>query len=607
LQSVCPEARNMGDSGENEPTRLGKPSDDLGGTEDDTPEFKVVNMFWESKGIFLVLVAAILEAIGTYLPLFSSRVNSFSVLDYKVISRILAPLFTLNAMLLFIVCFVTFLLLAMLRRTQFIHRSLDSAHQRCCSYPCCCLVTLAVLACLFALAFVVIMPVSMPIIFGGPNELGDDLEYDLDAGYFLTSISKLAAVAGLSLCVHEHRRRVARASVVDNVYRPRDVIICMVALASGMLLSLSWIVYILNYVYSGSCSGVDVETITLPTGFSMSLFANIPGARSITQADDDFIIVSTRKEGTVHAIHLDSKSVKTIFTGGDQPNGIAFRDRFLYIVDISCVLRYAWSDVLKSVDSGEPLTTHGGTKIADLPTDTHHGWRYARFGPDGLLYIAVGAPCNICNEKEFASITALNVTSFTRTVVAKGVRNSVGFDFAEATGNLWFTENGGDWLGDDSPPDELNEVRDMHASPPHHFGFPHCYGRSGISYGEKFNPTGDCTGYKAAAVELGPHVAALGMRFYPSNLPAKSASLFPSGYHGKIFIAEHGSWNRREPIGYRVTISDGFSYEEFASGFLDGNGATCGRPVDLEILADGSMLISDDESGSLFRVEYRSP
>jgi len=253
--------------------------------------------------------------------------------------------------------------------------------------------------------------------------------------------------------------------------------------------------------------------------------------------------------------------------------------------------------------SGMPLTAEHGEKIADYPKERHHGWRYARFGPDGLLYIAVGAPCNICDEKDFASITALNVTSFAKHIVAKGVRNSVGFDFSQSTGDLWFTDNGGDWLGDDLPPDELNVIRkaDMHVDPPPHFGFPYCYGR-GTSYGVKFNPTGDCAGYRSAAVQFGPHVAALGMRFYPSHLDR--ASTFPSKYHGMIFVAEHGSWNRRTPIGYRLTMSDGSSYEEFATGWLQGDRA-CGRPVDVEVLDDGSMLISDDKDGSVFKVEYR--
>eukprot|EP00928_Gymnodinium_smaydae_P030936 TRINITY_DN22862_c0_g1_i1.p1 TRINITY_DN22862_c0_g1~~TRINITY_DN22862_c0_g1_i1.p1 ORF type:complete len:524 (-),score=33.73 TRINITY_DN22862_c0_g1_i1:152-1498(-) len=445
--------------------------------------------------------------------------------------------------------------------------------------------------------FIVLCPAAMGLIFGGPNQLGDDLRYSLGAGYYLDALAKLLAAFACIVCFFELRWSASAA------FSRRHSRMCLLLLAIGSMLGLIWTIYILSREYSGKCSSVDVGNIRMPPGFSISVFAKVPGARSIVRAPDDIVIVSTRKQGVVYAVGIKDGNVKTIFSGGDQPNGVAYRDDFLYIAEVSRVLRYSWNDVKMSMESGVPLTGLDGTKIADYPTERHHGWRYARFGPDGLLYIAVGAPCNICYEKDFASITALNVSDYNKTIIAKGVRNSVGFDFEEGTGNLWFTDNGGDWLGDDIPPDELNKIINMRSSPPPHFGFPHCYG-SGTSYGEKFNPTGNCDEYIAAKVELGPHVAALGMRFYPSSLPSTSQSRFPKEYWGKIFIAEHGSWNRREPIGYRVTVVNGNGFEEFATGFLQ-NGQACGRPVDIEMLDDGSMLVSDDKDDSLFRITYR--
>jgi glucose/arabinose dehydrogenase len=231
----------------------------------------------------------------------------------------------------------------------------------------------------------------------------------------------------------------------------------------------------------------------------------------------------------------------------------------------------------------------------DLPTDRAHGWRYLRFGPDGRLYVPIGAPCNVCEREGYAVITRLDPAGTGREVFARGVRNTVGFDFHPTTGELWFTDNGRDWLGDDLPPDELNHAPRAGL----HFGFPHCHG--GFLLDPEYGVGHRCEDFVAPVQRLGPHVAALGMRFY-------TGSLFPAAYRGRIFIAEHGSWNRSEKIGYRVTTvtldgNTAVDYAPFASGWLV-DGAVRGRPVDLLVMPDGALLVSDDHAGAVYRIGY---
>ncbi len=233
-----------------------------------------------------------------------------------------------------------------------------------------------------------------------------------------------------------------------------------------------------------------------------------------------------------------------------------------------------------------------------FPTDRHHGWKFVAFGPDGMLYVPVGAPCNVCEPPgpRHETITRMRPDGSGLEVFARGVRNSVGFDWDPRTRELWFTDNGRDWLGDDRPPDELNYA----PRPGLHFGFPYCHGR-GIPDPE-FGARHPCAEFTPPAIELGPHVAALGMRFY-------TGSMFPPEYRGQIFIAEHGSWNRSRPIGYRVTLvrlAEGraASYEVFAEGWLR-DGRAWGRPVDLLVMPDGALLLSDDHAGAIYRITYR--
>jgi len=235
-----------------------------------------------------------------------------------------------------------------------------------------------------------------------------------------------------------------------------------------------------------------------------------------------------------------------------------------------------------------------------FPSDRHHGWKFIRFGPDGWLYVPVGAPCNVCERPDprYASIMRMRPDGSGLEVFASGVRNTVGFDWHPTTGELWFTDNGRDMLGDELPPDELNRAPAKGMS----FGFPYCHG--GFVIDPELGKGHTCAEFAAPAAKLGPHVAALGMRFY-------TGTAFPAKYRGQIFVAEHGSWNRSEKIGYRVRLLrlEGGSVaadEPFAEGWLSG-GRVWGRPVDVEVMPDGALLVSDDYAGAVYRITYAQP
>jgi len=334
-----------------------------------------------------------------------------------------------------------------------------------------------------------------------------------------------------------------------------------------------------------------IDDIELPAGFEIEEYAAVPNARSLALGDEGTIFVSTRKGRSVYAVVAGGEGTQTIeLLGGlNTPNGIAFYEGDLYVAEIERVTRY--------VDIESRLNDMPEAEVLDikLPSEKHHGWRYIGFGPDGKLYISIGMPCNICEEAGFGQIIRMNPDGSEREVYAEGVRNSVGLAWHPDTGHLWFTDNGRDMLGDDLPPGELN-----HASAPgQHFGYPYCH--AGDIPDPKFGQDKDCSDYRSPAQKLGAHVAPLGMRFY-------TGTMFPSRYRGQIFIAEHGSWNRSKKTGYRITLvslENGVpvSYEPFATGWLE-NESVSGRPVDLLVLSDGSMLISDDHAGKLYRISY---
>ncbi len=330
--------------------------------------------------------------------------------------------------------------------------------------------------------------------------------------------------------------------------------------------------------------------ISLPPGFSIEVYASVAGARSLARGAQGTIFVGTRGD-KVYAV-IDSNQdntadeVKVIAKNLKQPNGVAFRDGDLYVAEINRILRF--DEIESSLD--EPSFEI----ISDeFPKDTHHGWKFVAFGPDGKLYVPLGAPCNVCDEAGYGAIYRLNPDGSGKELFVSGVRNTVGFDWHPLTHELYFTDNGRDWLGNDAPHDELNKAADQGM----HFGFPFCHSTNTLD--PEFGRDKDCQDYEKPILELGPHVAALGMRFY-------TGSMFPEEYRNQIFIAEHGSWNRDDKIGYRITLAretDGLKYETFASGWLQGNKVK-GRPVDILIMPDGSMLVSDDHAGKIYRIWY---
>jgi glucose/arabinose dehydrogenase len=342
-----------------------------------------------------------------------------------------------------------------------------------------------------------------------------------------------------------------------------------------------------------SADSGELQNIRLPAGFSIKVLTDeVPDARSLTQGDQGTIFVATRKEGRVYAViprENEAARVVTIANGLNMPNGVAFHDGDLYVAEVTQISRY--KDIESRLDDiPKPEIINDS-----FPSERHHGWRYIDFGPDGMLYISIGAPCNICNKEGYGNISRLNADGSGREIVASGIRNSVGFTWHPQTSEMWFTDNGRDMLGDDIPPGELNRITSEGA----HFGFPFCH--AGEISDPEYGDQGDCKDYTAPAQKLGPHVAPLGIEFYTGDM-------FPAAYRGRLFIAEHGSWNRTEKIGYRIMTvridDEGASdYEVFAEGWLEG-GEVSGRPVDLLLLGDGSMLVSDDQSGSIYQISY---
>lgn len=355
-------------------------------------------------------------------------------------------------------------------------------------------------------------------------------------------------------------------------------------------------IFLVLLAQAGCARELPLQKIRLPAGFRIQIYAdNVPGARSLALAPDGTVYVGTRGDKVYALPNRDGDTradrVITVLRGLDTPNGVAFRDGALFVAENSRVLRYD--------DMGKRLHAPPAPKVvsAAFPRDAHHGWKFIRFGPDGLLYVPVGAPCNICDPdpSRYAGLFRLDPVSGAVEQFARGIRNTVGFDWHPQSGALWFTDNGRDWLGNDAPPDELNRA----SYPGQHFGYPFCHGKNiaDPEYGQQRS----CAEFTQPAWELGAHVAALGMRFY-------TGKMFPGTWRGRIFIAEHGSWNRMPPSGYRVTtasIENGrvAAYEVFASGWLDGLNAW-GRPVDVQVMPDGALLLSDDKAGVVYRISH---
>lgn len=356
----------------------------------------------------------------------------------------------------------------------------------------------------------------------------------------------------------------------------------------------SRVVYLM-LLFVTSVVRADLEDIVLPPGFTIEVFAEVPNARSLALGDHGTVFVSNRRQQAVYAVvprEGREPEVLKLVDNLDSPNGIAFFDGDLFVAEVSRITRYRDIELnLEDVPDPDVLNV-------ELPSERHHGWRYIGFGPDNKLYVSIGAPCNVCDIDGFAQIVRMNPDGSERETFASGIRNSVGFTWHPQTDELWFTDNGRDMLGDNLPPCELNHA----PLPGMHFGFPYCH--AGEILDPKFGEGKNCEDYVDPAQKLGPHVAPLGVKFY-------TGESFPEEYRGQVFIAEHGSWNRSDKIGYRVMLvrlEEGapVSYEPFAEGWLQGQEVS-GRPVDLLQLEDGSLLVSDDLQGCLYRISYHEP
>ena len=332
--------------------------------------------------------------------------------------------------------------------------------------------------------------------------------------------------------------------------------------------------------------------LTLPPGFQIELFARVPNARQMALGHT-MLFVGSMRAGKVYAIPLKGlRNPVVIADKLEMPVGVAYRDGDLYVSAVSRILR------LRNIEASVNQPPRPEVVTDAYPNETHHGWKFIAFGPDGKLYVPVGAPCNICepDPDRYATITRLDVASGRIEVAARGVRNSVGFDWQPHSGELWFTDNGRDWLGDDAPPDELNRV----SQTGQHFGYPYCHG--GTIADPELGQARRCDAFVPPVQNLGAHVASLGMRFYDGKA-------FPARYQGAVFIAEHGSWNRSRKTGYRVSVvrlkdNRAVSYEPFVSGWMK-NESAWGRPADVLVMPDGSLLVSDDHAGAIYRVTYR--
>lgn len=358
---------------------------------------------------------------------------------------------------------------------------------------------------------------------------------------------------------------------------------------------------------------LPLDAIQLPPNFHITIFAdNLKNPRSLTRDTQGRVFVGSQTSGSVYAledIDKDGKVDKRWRIARDlyMPNGVAWHNNDLYVAEISRLLRI--KDVSQALQRevgwlgqrGRYRTPSTGKRevLYDrLPDKRHHGWRYIGFSPQGQLFISLGVPCNVCRTRAPVGTISYFDDSFQLlTPFAKGVRNSVGFTWHPQHKTLWFTDNGRDMLGDDLPSDELNHAPKAGL----HFGFPYCHEGTvpDPSYGGQKN----CKQFTPPAHKLGAHVASLGLRFY-------TGSQFPKAYQNRLFIAEHGSWNRTEPTGYRIVAltlnkqQQVIKEEVFATGWLD-NGHVWGRPVDLLVMPDGALLVSDDYAGVIYRIFYK--
>ena len=343
-------------------------------------------------------------------------------------------------------------------------------------------------------------------------------------------------------------------------------------------------------------SEIPVSSFKLPPGFTAEIWATgMPGARAMVRGQDGKIYIGTRGIGRVYEV-TDSGAQRTSRVVVDklvQPSGVAFNSGSLYVMAINKVLRF---DGIENNPSVQPVDMTAAFK---LPKEQHHNWKYIAFGPDGKLYVPFGAPCNICVPgEEYAQIRRYNADGTSMEVIARGVRNTVGFDWHPVTKELWFTDHGRDWMGDDGPEDELNRIPRTGAN----FGFPYCHA-NGIA-DKDIKKDQPCDNVVLPMQTMGPHAAVMGVHFYTGNM-------FPAEYKNALFVARRGSWNRTTKFGYDVVTvradADGKNPKvtPFMTGFLNpSTDAFSGRPTYLLQLPDGSLLVSDEQLGAIYRISY---
>jgi len=334
--------------------------------------------------------------------------------------------------------------------------------------------------------------------------------------------------------------------------------------------------------------------LKVPKGFKIEVYVSgIANARSLRIGDKGTVFVSNRVLDKVYAVvdKGSQREAKILASGLDRPNGLAFKDGTLYIAE---------GTKISKLDAIEDKLDNPGTPVviySDLPNHQSHGWKFIAIGPDNKLYVPVGSPCNICEPPAAnAQLRRINLDGSGMEVVARGIRNTVGFDWHPVSKELYFTDNGRDWLSEDLPNDELNRITKVGQ----HFGYPYCH--QGNFTDREMGWGRSCDEFEKPVALLGPHAAALGMRFY-------TGSMFPSEYKNAIFIARHGSWNKTKKIGGDVIVvklnKDGTvkSWQPFLTGFLENNQYS-GRPVDVQMMKDGSLLVSDDYAGAVYRITY---
>ena len=377
-----------------------------------------------------------------------------------------------------------------------------------------------------------------------------------------------------------------------------------------------FIFVILSFIAINAISSDDkiLESISVENGFEVSIFSSTTNApRQITEGNSGYIFVGS-KQGDVYALKDHDGNGKADFSmvvasGMGDSSGVAFYKGSLFIAEIDKVWKI--EDIEEKLDRGNSIMDLEKILVTDdLPSDTWHGWKWIDFGPDNKLYVPVGAPCNICNpsleekynfDKRYASIMRLNEGEWE--YVARGVRNTVGFDWHPKTNDLYFGDNGRDWMGDDMPSCELNVVKNDDSF----YGYPYKHSMDILDpeYSKKIPDNTE--EFIDPILELGAHVAPTGLSFYDGDH-------FPAKYKNTLFMTLHGSWNRSRKVGYKVIAvhfdenGELLYHKDFITGWLQKNNGqekVLGRPASVFQKSDGSILISDDGANVIYRVSYQ--